>query len=176
MIYRIDNVFDNEKRKDILERSKKYLRDHQAFVDSGEMHPDLYLPGKQTSPNLHKKIPFANDILKVIKNNLDLDFVVINSWVNWTNGSKKDLNWHNHKTFDYAGVYYLKIPLPFFNNGTLISEDNSKTRDRKRDRKDKFYKASQTSLLLFPGRMNHTAPLSPFRLDRYTFAIDLMKR
>ena len=33
MIYRIDNVFDNEKRKDILERSKKYLIDHQAFVD-----------------------------------------------------------------------------------------------------------------------------------------------
>ena len=161
MIYRIDNVFDNEKRKDILERSKKYLRDHQAFVDSGEMHPDLYLPGKQTSPNLHKKIPFANDILKVIKNNLDLDFAVISSWVNWTNGNKKDLNWHNHSC-DYACVYYLKIPFPFFSNGTIIE--------------DKFYKAFQNSLLLFPGRMNHTAPSSPFRFDRYTLAMNLMKR
>ena len=162
MIYRINNVFDNEKRKDILERSKKYLRDHKEFVDSGDLHPELRLPGKQTSPNLHKKIPFANDILKVIKNNLDLDLVVINSWVNWTDGNKKDLNWHNHKAFDYAGVYYLRIPFPFFNNGTLCE--------------DKFYKASQNSLLLFPGRMNHTAPSSPFRFHRYTLAMNLMKR
>ena len=161
MIYRIDNVFDNEKRKDILERSKKYLRDHKQFVDLENMPPEIRLPGKQTPPDLHKKIPFANDILKVIKNNLGLNFVVINSWVNWTNGKKKDLNWHNHPC-DYACVYYLKIPFPFFSNGTLFE--------------DKFYKVFQNSLLLFPARMNHTAPLSPFRFDRYTLAMNLMKR
>ena len=161
MIYRIDNVFDNEKRKDILERSKKYLRDHKQFVDLENMPPEIRLPGKQTPPDLHKKIPFANDILKVIKNNLDLDFAVISSWVNWTNGKKKDVYWHTHNSH-YAAVYYLKTPLPFFSNGTLFE--------------DKFYKAPQNSILLFPGHMRHTAPTSLFRLDRYSLGMELMKR
>ena len=30
------------------------------------------------------------------------------AWVNWTNGKKKDIAWHNHSRHDYALVYYMK--------------------------------------------------------------------
>ena len=175
MLYRIDNILDNKFRKSVLERSKKYLKSQEEFP-AGTFKGDSVLPGKQTPPDLHMKLDYGPPLLIAIRKATGINFTIGKSWVNWTNGDKKDVCWHTHPDADYSAVWYLKTPLPFFNNGTLISEDNSKTRDRKRDRKDKFYKASQNSLLLFPGRMNHTAPLSPFRFHRYTLALNLMKR
>ena len=154
MIYRIDNVFDNERRKDILERSKKYLKSQEDFDVK-------FLPGKQTSPRLHTQISFATEVLQSIKDAVGLDLDIKKSWVNWTNGKKKDVYWHTHNSH-YDSVYYLKTPLPFFSNGTLFE--------------DKFYKAPQNSILLFPGHMRHTAPTSLFRLDRYSLGMELMKR
>ena len=66
MIYRIDNVFDNERRKDILERSKKYLKSQEDFDVK-------FLPGKQTSPRLHTQISFATEVLQSIKDAVGLD-------------------------------------------------------------------------------------------------------
>ena len=155
MIYRIDNVFDNERRKDILERSKKYLKSQDDFRGLD------FLPGKQTSPHLHTQISFEREVLQTIKDAVGLDLYIEKSWVNWSNGNKKDVLWHTHKSH-YAAVYYLKTPLPFFSNGTLFRSG--------------FVKAPQNSLLLFSAHLEHTAPTSPFRLDRYTLGMDLMKR
>ena len=159
MIYKVYNVFSDERRKDILEKSKKHLKDLQFFKDVGvEMNS---LPGLQTPADLHTKIPFASEIQKSIKDAVGLDLYVNRSWVNWTNGKKKDVYWHTHNAH-YAAVYYLKTPLPFFSNGTLFRSG--------------FVKAPQNSLLLFSAHLEHTAPTSPFRLDRYTLGMDLMKR
>ena len=150
MIYRIINVFDNKRRKQILEQSKIFMEDSEAFEDG------KFFPGRQTRNNLHHRIPFAASFERRIGKFTGLNLAVINSWANWTNGNKRDIAWHSHP-YPYTGVYYLKT-FPFFSNGTLFRE--------------KFVKAPQNSLLLFPGHMEHTAPSSPLRVDRYTLAME----
>ena len=98
-------------------------------------------------------------MLKRIEQHTGYNYIIERSWINWTNGDKKDIGWHRHDA-DLSVVYYIKIPLPLFSNGTLF--------------RDGFVKAPQNSLLIFPSHLEHTAPSSPFRFDRYTLAMDLL--
>jgi len=161
MIYRIDNILDDEFRKRILERSKEYLMTLDDFHRTRRDTKLVDLPGKQTPPDLHIQLTYGPPLLSAISKSIGINFTIKKSWVNWTNGDKREMCWHTHDS-DYAGVWYLKTPVPFFSNGTIIE--------------DKFYRAPQNSLLLFPGHMKHTAPSSPLRLDRYTLGMDLMRR
>ena len=156
MIYRIDNILDNKFRKSVLERSKKYLKSQEEF------DVDVVLPGKQTPPDLHMKLDYGPPLLIAIRKATGINFTIGKSWVNWTNGDKKDVCWHTHPDADYSAVWYLKTPLPFFNNGTLF--------------KGGLFKSPQNSVLIFPADIIHTAPPSPLRLDRYTLGMNLMRR
>ena len=151
MIHLIKNVFTNKQRR-------KLIKDCQPLLL--ERGPEF--PGRQTHPTLHLHSDFIfpiNDILKIVLKETGLDLVVADkAWINWTNGSKKDIGWHNHSC-DYALVYYMRIPLPFFSNGTLF--------------RNGLFKAPQNSMIIFPAEVEHTAPTSPFRFDRYTIAMDL---
>ena len=97
-------------------------------------------------------------MLELVYKRTGLVLEVSKSWVNWTNGSKKDIAWHIHPS-QYSLVYYMKTPLPFFNNGTLFRKG--------------LFKAPQNSIIVFPGSMEHTAPSSPFRFNRYSLAMEL---
>ena len=99
-------------------------------------------------------------MIKVVYQYTGMRFTIQRAWVNWTNGEKEQINWHTHPNSDVSLVYYMDIPLPFFSNGTLF--------------RDKFIKVPQNSLLLFPSSMEHTAPPSPLRFDRYTMALSLI--
>ena len=150
-MYKIHNVLSNKDRK-------KLIKDCQPLLlDLGEE-----FPGKQTYSTLHLHSNFISPIKNMVRTlckETGLDLVVVDkAWINWTNGSKKDIGWHNHSC-DYALVYYMKIPLPFFSNGTLFE--------------DRFVRAPQNSMIIFPAKLKHTAPSSPFRFDRYTMALEL---
>ena len=148
----IHNVLSNKDRK-------KLIKDCQPLLqDLGEG-----FPGKQTQCNLHLHPDFLSpikDMIRIIVKETGLDLVVADmAWINWTNGSKKDIAWHRHPDVDYALVYYIKTPIPFFSNGTVF--------------KDGLVRAPQNSMIIFPAHLLHTAPSSPFRFDRYTMAINL---
>ena len=150
MMHVIKNIFTNQQRQKLIKDCQPLLK------DLGKAYP-----GKQTYGNLHLHPDFIspiNDLVRIIFKETGLDLVVNNGWINWTNGSKKDIGWHNHSC-DYALVYYMKIPLPFFSNGTLFE--------------DRFVRAPQNSMIIFPAKLKHTAPSSPFRFDRYTMALEL---
>ena len=147
----IKNVFTDQQRQ-------KLIKDCQPLLKNlGDQYP-----GRQTHPTLHLHPDFTfliNDMLKIVLKETGLDLVVADKvWINWTNGSKKDINWHCHPC-DYALVYYMKTPLPFFSKGTLF--------------RNGLFKAPQNSMIIFPAEVEHTAPTSPFRFDRYTMALDL---
>ena len=155
--YLIENIFTNKERKDLIEKSKPFLVD----LD--------YFPGRQSIANL----AFDNDfrfhherILRSIKEKTGLKFLFTRSWVNWSNGKKKDLAWHTHPSSgsppcDFTAVYYMQT-LPFFNNGTLFRLPIG------------FVKAPQNSLLMFNPDLEHTAPTCPFPIDRYAFAMEMV--
>ena len=150
----IKNVLTKDQRKYMIKESIPLLK-------SFKVQGDRRYPGKQTRETLYlnpKFKPFINRMLELIYKRTGLVLEVSKSWVNWTNGNKKDIAWHSHSC-DYALVYYMRTPLPFFSNGTLFREG--------------LIKAPQNSLILFPSHLEHTAPTSPFRFDRYTMAMDL---
>ena len=153
MIHKIYNVLSDEDRKKIIKEAKPYLREWSAAH-----------PGKQTHSSLHEATSYFSFVVEtiVLKMNQKTGFnlVPLRSWINWTNGKKKDIAWHSHNRHDYALVYYMKT-FPFFSNGTLFREPIG------------FVKAPQNSLILFPGRWEHSAPSSLFRFSRYTVAINL---
>ena len=150
--------------KNLLSRKirKEFIKKTDPLLLHINDYPDRVYPGKQTKPDLHlNSDPFVRDVIMHIANSaamtLETQVELESSWVNWTNGKKKDINWHIHNA-DYALVYYMKI-LPFFDNGTLF--------------KHEFIKVSQNSALIFPAAMTHTAPSCPFHFDRYTLAMNL---
>ena len=150
MIHLIKNVFTNKQRR-------KLLKDCQPLIV--DMGPQF--PGRQTYAELHLHPDFTssmNDILGIVYKEIGLSLVISKSWANWTNGNKKDIAWHIHHS-QYSLVYYMKTPLPFFNNGTLFRKG--------------LFKAPQNSIIVFPGSMEHTAPSSPFRFNRYSLAMEL---
>ena len=158
-MYIIKNVFTDGQRH-------KLLKDVQPLLVDGTTLAAYYksfhrYPGKQTHDTLHLHPDFISPIqamVRIIFQEIGLNFVVSKSWINWTNGKKKDIVWHRHYC-DYALVYYIKTPLPFFSNGTLFE--------------DGFVRAPQNSMIIFPAHLVHTAPTSPFRFDRYTLAGEL---
>ena len=150
-IHQIEDVFSNKKRKKLIKDCQPLLKDLGEGYPGRQTYGDLYLHPDFISP--------INHILKIILKKTKLDLVIDNKvWINWTNGKNKDFSWHDHPS-DYALVYYMKIPLPFFSNGTLFE--------------DGFVRAPQNSMIIFPAHLLHTAPTSPFRFDRYTMAINL---
>ena len=152
-VHLIENVLTHDKRK-------KLLRDALPLL----MVRGPNFPGKQTHSRIHMLSFFRstlNDIVGIVQEKTGLDLVIGDSWINWTNGKKKDFSWHDHTKpigCDYALVYYLKT-FPFFSNGTVF--------------RGGFVKAPQNSLILFPSHLEHSAPTSPLRFDRYTLAMDL---
>ncbi len=147
----IENVFTNQQRKKLIKDCQPLL------VEFGDRYP-----GRQTHATLHLHPDFISpikDMIRIIVQETGLDLVVADkAWINWTNGNKKDITWHTHPC-DYALVYYMKTPLPFFSNGTLF--------------RNGLFKAPQNSMIIFPAKVEHTAPTSPFRFDRYTLAVNL---
>ena len=154
MIHLIENVFTDKERR-------KLIKDSQFLLENLEDKSGLYFPGRQTWCELHEDPKFEsliNHMLEVVYKKTGLNLVISKSWVNWTNGSKKDIAWHSHPC-EYSLVYYMKTPLPFFSNGTLFRKG--------------LFKAPQNSIIVFPGSMEHTAPSSPFRFNRYSLAMEL---
>ena len=157
MIINLRNVLTNKKRKQLIEDCQPFLYDSDQIK---RMHDSIkYFPGKQTLPNLHGKTKFKDIIdrftnLSVKKYGFDLQ--PEKCWINWTNGKKENISWHTHPT-DYALVYYIQTP--FFSGGTLFRE--------------RFIKAPQNSMLVFPAALEHSAPRALFPCDRYTLALNL---
>tara|TARA_B100000287_G_C20191035_1_gene606160 strand:+ start:73 stop:576 length:504 start_codon:yes stop_codon:yes gene_type:complete len=157
----LKNILTDSERKNVLKYALPRLVDGDELYKIPGNRVGRY-PGKQTEANLHR-IPYFNHVhsmmMKRIEQYTGHNYIVKRSWINWTNGDKKDVGWHCHDT-DLSVVYYIKIPLPLFSNGTLF--------------RDGFVKAPQNSLLIFPSHLEHSAPSSPFRFDRYTLAMDLL--
>tara|TARA_R100000008_G_scaffold55726_1_gene34228 strand:- start:194 stop:736 length:543 start_codon:yes stop_codon:yes gene_type:complete len=161
----INNIISDEERERLIEVSKPLLI---SGAELGRMYGGADYPGNQTLSNLHHNPEFDylhKEMLKCIKKESGMDLEIVKSWVNWTDGNKKDINWHLHHC-TYACVYYMKTN-PFLTSGTLFDLVINK---RKRK---KFVKGSQNSLMLFPGHVLHTAPSSFLRRDRYTLACNL---
>ena len=158
-MYKIYNVLSNQERK-------KIIKDIQPFLMDGEqlgkyLNTSDSFPGKQTISTLHQQPPFVSVIKKIediIKKEINLDLEVSKSWVKYSN-SDTQLNWHIHHC-DYASVYYIKTPLPFFSNGTLFE--------------DGFVRAPQNSIIIFPAHLLHTTPKYwfPF-VDRCVMSLNL---
>ena len=153
----IKNIFTNDERKKLLEDVKPLLVDGPAlaaFYNFGS------LPGKQTHDTLQLHPDFKSTInymVELVSKEMGKKFILDKAWANWTNGDKKDICWHTHPC-DYSVVYYMKT-FPLFSNGTLF--------------RDGLVKAPQNSILVFPANLDHTAPSSPLRFDRYTMALNL---
>ncbi len=146
----IKNILTDNERKKLIKDCQPYLLDlGKAF------------PGRQTE-NFIYDIPCFKDPIdkmgKAIRTVIKKDLLLRRSWINWTNGSKKDIAWHNHPDADISAVYYMTK----YTCGTQFE--------------DSFVKAELNSLLVFPSNLLHTAPASPFkydRYDRYTMALDI---
>ena len=152
MIHLIKNVFTNKQRRKLIKDCQPLLLERGPEFPGRQTHSTLYLHPDFISP--------INDILRIANKETGLNLEIKAAWANWTNGKKKDIAWHSHNRHDYALVYYMKT-FPFFSNGTLFREPIG------------FIKAPQNSMLVLPGHLDHTAPTSPFRFNRYTVAIDL---
>ncbi len=157
----IKNVLTNEERKTLLKDVQPLLVDGTTLA-AFYQYSDRSYPGKQTYDTLHLHphyIPTLNYMVELISKEVGKNFVLNKAWVNLTNGKSKDLAWHHHRMdCEYAAVYYMKI-FPLFSNGTLF--------------RDGLVKAPQNSILVFPADLDHTAPSSPLRFDRYTMALNL---
>ena len=146
----INNVLTNKERKDLIKFSQPYLKN---------FGPDY--PGKQTPGNIFKYHQFKDihyKILSTCVKKLKLTLEISRSWINLTNGRKKETYWHNHPS-DYTLVYFIQT-LPFFNSGTLFRE--------------KFIRVKQNGIVIFPGKIEHAAPSYPFPFfERYSLAMEL---
>ena len=157
-IHLIKNVLADDERKKLIEDSIPLLKNEKQL--SEYFKKDGGFPGKQTFSDLYLNSKFAfsfNHMVDMIFKETGLNLEIRAAWVNWTNGKKKDINWHTHPC-DYTLCYYMKI-FPFFSNGTLYENG--------------FIKAKQNSFLLSRGYLKHTAPTSPLRFGRYTLVLDL---
>ena len=163
MIKIIKNILTNKERKQLIEYSKPLLLTGEELnrhaVQEG-LRQVKFPPSKQTLSDLHRNdkfIPIIIKILKRIESETKLKVIVDNVWVNYNKGKKEEEAWHSH-SYEYAVVYYIKT-IPFLNNGTRFE--------------NKFVRAPQNSLIMFPGYLRHSVPSYPFYFERYTLAIDL---
>ncbi len=165
-IHLLKNVFTEEEREKMLKNSKPLVVDaHVLSLQTGLRHN---VPNNQSNPTVHLHPDFKwvyDRFLKIIKEKLDLDLVVDTSWVNEADGTQIR-NWHSHEPADYASVYYMKTNR-LLNNGTQF--------------KDKFFRAPQNSLIVFPAHLLHSTPINNillrfWRYSRYTLATDFNKK
>ena len=165
-IFLLYDVFEKHERE-------KFINDIQKFiVDGAELnafygargYPEGFDWFKISHPTLHVLPEFEKlhqHVLDLIKKEFGLNLEIKRSWVNLTKGQRKKVVWHNHDGDpDYSMGYYMKLPLPFFSNGTLFKDYG-------------LVKAKQNSLMLFDSSVDHSTPPSPFPLERYTWAMDL---
>jgi len=168
-VYLIENILEDTKRE-------KLIKDVQPLLLSGKefqkLFPDMeYKPGKRTLAELYSHPDFREVQQSIVdkinqyfyslflllkENRFNINAKVHKSWIFSTRGQREF--WHTHPEADWAAVYYIKT-VPFFDNGTLFRSG--------------LVKASQNSLLVFPGHLEHTAPTFPFRFNRYTWGMDL---
>ena len=158
--YLVNNFLSRDLRENLLKEVKPLLVDGTTL--SGHYGSTRGFPGKQTYPTLHLHPSFNELVEKIIKKvkqfvgkNVDIDTM----WCKWTNGKREYVNWHNHLPCDYSCVYYLHVPF-FIVNGTLFRE--------------KFVRASQNSLLIFPSKWEHSTPPYMGRGDRYVISADFV--
>lgn len=157
--YIVNDIFTNQVRKKMIKDVNPLLLTSEQMKRVANC-PDKWHPGRQTVNTLYNQPTFKPQIeflINVAQEVTQLKFGLHGAWVNWTNGKKKDINWHIHPC-DYTLCYYMKI-FPFFSNGTLYENG--------------FIKAKQNSFLLSRGYLKHTAPTSPLRFGRYTLVLDL---
>ena len=159
----LKNVLTNKQRKKLLEDCKPLLQTSDQLKALYNSAPGVKYAGKQTTSMLHENLIFLKPITSMMKRvhkETGRNFTIRKSWINWTNGNKKDITWHDHEKGGaaYSCVYYMKT-FPLFSNGTLFE--------------DGLFKAPQNSLLIFPSNIKHTAPSSPLPFSRYTWAFDL---
>jgi len=167
-LYKIDNIFTEYQREKLIEDSKPLFLDGAKFAATMSTGYGLgYQEGfnwyRITHPTVHLHPDFKwayQIILSRIKEVVGKECVCVRSWMNTSNGDKNNLCWHNHHQVDYACVYYLKIPFPFFSNGTIFKDHG-------------FIKAKENSMIVFPAHLMHTTPSSPLRFKRYSMALDL---
>ena len=174
--YTVDNVFTEEKRQQLINDFKPFLVDgkrRSLDYNSNNYDANRYQEGfewfKVSHPTIHLVPQFKEShqhLMDVIKKECGLDLEVGKSWVNLSKGKRKKVEYHTHYTNefpsrpDFSCVYYLKIPFPFFSNGTLFKDYG-------------LVKAKQNSLMLFNPALEHSTPSSPFPFERYVWAMDL---
>lgn len=156
----LQQIFREDDRKLLLELSKPYV------VEKAGVHGVRY-PGKQSwPPNLFQLSEKFGPYLQILQNNIQhvygQQYYIQKSWVNWTNGKKRDMAWHNHPTSVLSAVYYLQTTR-FFNQGTLFEHYG------------KVW-APQNSIVVFPSTLMHSAPSCILPLNRYTIALDIIER
>ena len=155
MKHLIKNILTDNERKKLIKDCQPYLLDREKMKKKF----GRYYPGKQTENSIYN-IPCFKDPIdkmgKAIATVIKKDLILKRSWINWTNGRKKDIAWHNHPDADISAVYYMTK----YNCGTQFE--------------DSFVKAELNSLLVFPSNLLHTAPTSLFRYDRYSMALDMV--
>ena len=159
-IHLIKNILTDKERK-------KLIKDVQPLLLSGEEMQKLlpgieYKPGKRTFADiqLHPDFKIVQQrVVDKINKYTKLNVGVCKSWIFLTRG--KDKFWHTHPDADWAAVYYIRT-FPFFNNGTLFRHG--------------LFEAPQNSIIIFPSHLEHTAPTFPFRINRYTWGMDLINK
>ena len=173
--YKIDNVFTEEQRQQLINDFKPFLVDgkrRSLDYNSNNYDANRYQEGfewfKVSHPTIHLVPQFKEShqhLMDVIKKECGLDLEIDKSWVNLSKGiRKKKVEYHTHPCGpDFSCVYYLKIPFPFFSNGTLFKDYG-------------LVKAKENSMLLFPSHLDHATPSSPLRFKRQTWAINLNRR
>ena len=159
-VYLFKGIFSHDKRRELIKRSDPFLMGGNTFT---QIHQEREYPGKQTHGEIHS-LPYfdsaSDKLINLVNKKTGLNMMIEKSWINWTNGKKKDIAWHRHAC-DYALVYYMKT-VRFFSDGTLF--------------KDRFVRVPLNGALIFPANILHTAPSCPFRIGRYTWAFNLNKR
>ena len=105
MIKVIKNVLTNEERKKLLEDVQPLLVDGESIY-LGDFNKSY--PGKQTHPTLHLHpdfIPTLNYMVELVSKEIGKNLTLHSASAKWTNGKRKDINWHIHSGIDYAAVY-----------------------------------------------------------------------
>ena len=167
----VENVFTKDQREKLIEDSHPFFRDGNEYASIltskynsgyGVGYQEGFNWFKITNSELqcHPGFSWAHKIiLSKIKKVTGIDYQVIRSWMNMSNGDREVHVWHNHEEYDYSCVYYMKM-FPFFSNGTLFKDYG-------------LVKAKENSLLCFPSHLDHSTPSSPLRFKRYSWAMDL---
>ena len=162
----IHNVFTRKERKEFIEKVQPYFIDSEELtLKSGKKHHE----GKQTLPQLHENKIFSfyyNRILDLINENVEVEggeWITTKSWMNYHDGTRKELVWHAHQC-PLVAIYYLQTTR-FFNSGTQFQKTAVN--------RNGFVRCAPNSLLVFPGWLEHSVPLYKFGFDRYTLSLNL---